>query len=169
VEFQRQWEPERRLLASFGPADAWKCFLQQYAAVFIATPYIILNSAYDMWQITTDLSLGCVPSVVGDSSSLHAELPPIFQRFASGLAPSACVCVCVALMVIVVVLAASRDSCSAMNHAQASHVSTPCSQQETTWDTLSFVDVRFGAYTNDHHNNNNVWLTHRCCDGTESA
>ena len=119
-------------LASFGPADAWKCFLQQYAAVFIATPYIILNSAYDMWQITTDLSLGCVPSVVGDSSSLHAELPPIFQRFASGLAPSACVCVCGALMVIVVVLAASRDSCSAMNHAQASHISTPCSQQETT-------------------------------------
>ena len=39
-------------------------FAQEYAAVFITTPYIILNSAYDMWQVLNDLEIGCVPSTV---------------------------------------------------------------------------------------------------------
>ena len=45
--------------------ETWKCFLQQYNAINIETPYIILNSAYDMWQILNDLQLGCVPSMNG--------------------------------------------------------------------------------------------------------
>jgi hypothetical protein len=47
------------------PTAPYKCFLQQYAATFIQTPYIILNSAIDMWQILNDLQLPCVPSTNG--------------------------------------------------------------------------------------------------------
>jgi hypothetical protein len=47
------------------PSETWRCFLQQYAAPYIQTPFMILNSAYDQWQILNDLGLGCVPSTNG--------------------------------------------------------------------------------------------------------
>lgn len=51
------------------PNATWKCFIPQYYAAMIQTPYIILNSAYDMWQILNDLQIGCVPSMDGKGAS----------------------------------------------------------------------------------------------------
>jgi hypothetical protein len=48
-----------------GAAGVVKCFLQEYNAVFIKTPFAILNSAYDMWQTLNDIQIGCVPSTNG--------------------------------------------------------------------------------------------------------
>lgn len=48
-----------------GSGEAWRCFLQQYAAPFIRTPLFISQSALDMWQVLNDLDLGCVPSTDG--------------------------------------------------------------------------------------------------------
>jgi O-palmitoleoyl-L-serine hydrolase len=67
------------------PTETWRCFLQQYAAQFIKTPLMILNSAYDQWQILNDLGLGCVPSMTGHPvagvPSCNAAQMAVFQQY----------------------------------------------------------------------------------------
>ena len=67
------------------PNETWKCFLPQYFAVMIITPYIILNSGYDIFQVVADLQLGCVPSTNGQSiggyPSCNAEQLTIMQAY----------------------------------------------------------------------------------------
>lgn len=90
------------------PAAPWHCFLQQYAAQvrpcgeveemplrphpvrqrraqYISTPLMVLNSAYDQWQILNDLGLGCVPSTTGQPvagvPSCNAAQMAVFQQY----------------------------------------------------------------------------------------
>jgi hypothetical protein len=61
------------LAAEAANGTAWKCFLQEYASPYIQTPNMILNSAYDAWQITTDLQLGCAPTLNGQPFAGYAS------------------------------------------------------------------------------------------------
>jgi len=67
------------------PNETWKCFLPQYYAAMIQTPFIILNSAYDMWQILNDLELGCVPTTNGQGVFVYGSCDSaqleIFQAY----------------------------------------------------------------------------------------
>lgn len=47
------------------PNNQSLCLMQPYAAKFIETPYIILNSAYDAYQTINERGINCVPSTNG--------------------------------------------------------------------------------------------------------
>jgi O-palmitoleoyl-L-serine hydrolase len=47
------------------PQNQSLCLIQPYAAKFIETPFMILNSAYDAYQTINERGLNCVPSVNG--------------------------------------------------------------------------------------------------------
>lgn len=46
-------------LAANPAADEWKCFMAEYTAPFITTPFFALQSAYDSWQMDNVLVLPC--------------------------------------------------------------------------------------------------------------
>ena len=47
------------------PNNQSLCLMQPYAAKYIETPFIILNSAYDAYQTINERGINCVPSVNG--------------------------------------------------------------------------------------------------------
>lgn len=78
------------------PMEAWKCFLPEYAARFIHTPYMILNAAYDMWSVLNDRAIGCVPSQDGQpvggmpacTAQQMSQLAEWHNTFLQALSPS---------------------------------------------------------------------------------
>ena len=38
-------------VAAYTAAEQWKCFLPQYILPFMRTPYFVVNSFYDKWQV----------------------------------------------------------------------------------------------------------------------
>ena len=44
------------------PGEAWKCLMAPYIASYVKTPYFVLNSAYDAWQMGSILATPCLPA-----------------------------------------------------------------------------------------------------------
>ena len=61
AEMQNVTSPSGNLnqgcLAAYPGALAWKCFMAQYAAPFVQTPFFAVNSVYDAWQASNILAV----------------------------------------------------------------------------------------------------------------
>ena len=42
------------------PAEQWKCFMSPYAQAFVETPFFMMNSKFDFWQLGCILDIGCL-------------------------------------------------------------------------------------------------------------
>ena len=49
-------------LADQSPGEEWKCLMAPYIAKYVSTPYFVLNSAYDAWQMGNILATACLPA-----------------------------------------------------------------------------------------------------------
>lgn len=53
--------------------DPWKCLIAQYALPYIKTPFFLMNSAVDSWQITKILGVQCTPPQCSQKDFEHME------------------------------------------------------------------------------------------------
>jgi hypothetical protein len=49
-----------KCLAAVGPSNEYKCFMAPHLQTFIRTPFFVLNSRYDQWQLDFILEANCI-------------------------------------------------------------------------------------------------------------
>ena len=48
-------------LAAYSPtSEQWKCVMSPYAQAFVTTPFFMMNSKFDFWQLCCILDVGCL-------------------------------------------------------------------------------------------------------------
>lgn len=86
-------------LRAHGRIDAWKCLMAQYALPYIKTPFFLMNSAVDLWQIEHILGLHCMPAHCSQGDFEHIEryrevflaaLAPVTASAANGIYINSC-------------------------------------------------------------------------------
>jgi len=80
-------------------ADAWKCLMAQYVVPHIKTPYFLMNSAVDFWQIQNIMGLQCMVAQCSSEEfslvehyreAMLAALAPVTASVANGLYIDSC-------------------------------------------------------------------------------
>jgi len=58
----------------------WKCLMAPYLAPFISTPYFVLNSAHDMWQLMNILKQSCIPTPTNPCTAAENRTIRTYQQ-----------------------------------------------------------------------------------------
>ena len=59
------------------PSLEYLCFFGEIASIYIATPFYIMQSEYDSWQLTRSLGIHCINSQESLSNCSETELGQI--------------------------------------------------------------------------------------------